>query len=147
MVVAGPGGRHVTDDDNGRTQRGMSEMTPTPDGSDDAGLFDAGRSNLQLIYALYLVSFITGLTAIIGIIFAHINREKAMGWLETHYVYAIRTFWIGLVYGVISFLLTFVLIGFVTGVLAAIWFAVRCIKGLIAVGNREPIANPQTWWL
>ncbi|WP_018698889.1 DUF4870 family protein [Amorphus coralli] len=124
----------------------MSESNPTPvQSQDDAGLFNTGRSNIQLIYALYLVSFITGLTAIVGIIFAHLNREKATGWAESHYVYAIRTFWIGLLYGVISFVLSFVLIGFVTGVLAVIWFAVRCIKGLIAAGNREPIAKPETW--
>jgi uncharacterized membrane protein len=126
----------------------MSELDPGKSrGPAEPGIFDAGRANVQLIYGLYLASFVTGLTAIVGIIFAHINREKAAGWTESHYVYAIRTFWIGVLYGVIAAVLTIVLIGVVIGVAAAVWFIVRCVKGLIAAGNREPIPNPTTWWI
>lgn len=113
----------------------------------EPGLFEAGRSNIQLIYALYLASFLTGLTAIVGIIFAHLNRDKATGWVESHYIYAIRTFWIGVLYGIIAAVLAIVVIGVFIGVAAAVWFIVRCVKGLIAASNREPIANPTTWWI
>ncbi len=58
-----------------------------------------------------------------------------------------RAFGIGVLYGVNAAVLAVVLIGVVIGVAAAVWFIVRCVKGLIAAGNREPIPNPTTWWI
>ncbi|MGX1308516.1 putative membrane protein [Amorphus suaedae] len=116
-------------------------------GPAEPGIFDPGRANVQLVYGLYLASFVTGITAVIGVILAHMNRGKATGWVESHYVYAIRTFWIGILYGVIAAVLAIVVIGVFIGLAAAVWFIVRCVKGLIAAGNREAIANPTTWWI
>ena len=64
-----------------------------------------GASNVKLIYILYLVGFVIGVSAVVGVVFAHVNRGQSDDWIETHYTYLIRTFWIGLLYfgvGVIS---------------------------------------------
>ena len=37
------------------------------------------------------------------------NRGKSEPWVETHYTWAIRTFWIGMLYTLIGFVLAFVL--------------------------------------
>src|SRR4051794_34155120 len=50
----------------------------------------------KLIYILYLASLIVGVTAIVGLIMAYVNRGGAPEWVETHYRLQIRTFWIGL---------------------------------------------------
>jgi uncharacterized membrane protein len=106
---------------------------------------EPGKTNVQVIYVLYLASVIVGLTALVGIILAYMNRGKAGGWVETHYTYAIRTFWIGLLYGFISMLLMVVGIGFLLVFAVAIWAVVRCVVGLQAAGRNEPVKNPESW--
>lgn len=108
---------------------------------------EPGPTNVQVIYILYLVSFVVGITAIAGIVIAYINRGKAGGWVESHYTYLIRTFWIGLLYGFISVLLVFVLLGILLAFATAVWFIARCVIGLQAVGRGEPIKNPESWML
>jgi uncharacterized membrane protein len=122
----------------------MSSTDPSSPRQTDRWL-EPGTTNVQVIYILYLVSLAIGFTLIIGIIIAYINRGKSQPWLETHYTFAIRTFWIGLLFGLISAALMLLIVGFVTGLLTAIWFIARCIIGLQALGRNEPIRNPQSW--
>lgn len=106
---------------------------------------EPGKLNIQVIYILYLVGFVIGISALVGIIIAHINRGKSEAWIETHYTWAIRTFWIGLLYGLISLILSVVLIGFVLMIAVAVWIIVRCVIGLQQVSRNEPIKNPESW--
>ena len=107
--------------------------------------FDPGKQNAQLVYILYLVSFAIGLTVIVGLVFAYLNRGKSEEWIDTHYTYAIRTFWIGVVYSIISALLFVIGIGFILMIVAGIWFIIRCIKGLQMASRNQPVANVETW--
>lgn len=118
---------------------------PPPSRSPEPGLFDPGPGNVQLIYILYLVGFVVAITHLVAVVMAYISRGKGEAWLDTHYTYQIRTFWIGLLYGLISALLLLVVIGAFMMALVAVWVVVRCIKGLQAASRREPIANPTTW--
>ena len=115
-----------------------------------AGWFEPGRRNVQLVYILYLVSLAINPTVLVGLVFAYISRGNAEDWIGTHYTYAIRTVWIGLLYAVICFLLAYVGFGSIAiGVLlvfvALIWFVIRCVKGLQTIARNRPIDNPQTW--
>jgi uncharacterized membrane protein len=105
-----------------------------------------GGDNAKLIYVLYLASVVVGLTIIVGVVIAYVNRGDARGtWVESHYTYQIRTFWIGLLYSFISFLLMFVVIGFLLIVVVAIWGIVRCVRGLQWAAEGKPVPDPQTW--
>lgn len=106
---------------------------------------EPGKTNIQLIYILYLVSFVVGITSIVGVVMAYLNQDKAMGWMQSHYTWAIRTFWIGILYGVISLLLTVVFIGFLGMLATVIWVIIRCVVGLQKAANREPIDDPRKW--
>lgn len=106
---------------------------------------EPGKTNVQIVYILYLVGFAVAITPLIGLIVAYINRGKGGGWVDTHYTYAIRTFWIGLLYSLIAALLMMLLIGFVIIVAVVIWVIVRCVIGLQKASNEEPIANPDSW--
>ncbi|MEJ6782130.1 DUF4870 family protein [Aminobacter sp. Piv2-1] len=106
---------------------------------------DPGPTNVQVIYVLYLAGLVIGVSGIVGIILAYMNRGKAGGFVETHYTWLIRTFWIGLLYALVSFMLIFVFIGFILMFAVAVWFIVRCIMGLQAVGRGEAIKNPESW--
>jgi uncharacterized membrane protein len=65
-------------------------------------------------------------------------------WELTHYIYLIRTFWIGLIGSVIGFLLLIALIGFPILLAMGIWMLVRTIMSLVNAQKRAPMPNPET---
>lgn len=92
-----------------------------------------------LVYILQAVSFVTGITAIIGIIINYIKEEDMQGsWLESHFVWQKRTFWYGLLWIVLGSLTTGVLIGWPVLMVATFWLIYRIAKGWIyLVDNKE----------
>jgi uncharacterized membrane protein len=108
---------------------------------------EPGSANAQLIYILYLAGLVVGITGLIGLVLAYINRGKGEPWVETHYTWLIRTFWLGLLYVLVSIVFMFVVIGFVLMFAVAVWFIARCIVGLQAAGRGEPIKNPNGWFI
>ena len=108
---------------------------------------EPGKTNMQVIYILYLASLVVGITAIIGIVLAYMNRDKVDGWLPTHYDWAIRTFWLGILYAVIALILFVVLIGMPLMIAVAILIIVRVVIGLQKLSRDEPIANPESWFI
>ncbi len=123
----------------------MTEPNTPPAPRQTDRWLEPGPTNVQVIYASYLLGFVVGITPLIGIVLAYMNRGKAGGWVETHYTWAIRTFWIGILYGLISFVLAFVLIGFLLMLAVAVWVIVRVVVGFQAVGRGEPIRDPESW--
>jgi uncharacterized membrane protein len=99
----------------------------------------------KLVYILYLVSLVVGITAIVGVIIAYVNRADAPDWVKTHYRLQIRTFWLALLYGLISLVTMFVLIGFLLALFTLIWWIVRCAKGMQRLARGEAYDNPATW--
>lgn len=106
---------------------------------------EPGKTNVQVIYVLYLASFVIGITGLIGLVMAYVNRSKSEAWIESHYTWLIRTFWIALLGGFISLVLMLVAIGVVLMMAIAIWVIVRCVIGLQKVSRGEAIANPDSW--
>ena len=124
----------------------MSDVNPQPAAPRQTDRWlEPGATNAQVIYILYLAGLVIGVSALVGIILAYINRGKAGGYVETHYTWLIRTFWIGLLYALVSAVLMFVMIGFLLMFAVAVWFIARCIIGLQALGRGEPIKNPESW--
>jgi uncharacterized membrane protein len=112
------------------------------------------------IYILYLLGFFTGgVTAVIGLVMAYMLKGAAGPRAFSHYVFAIRTFWLTVVWALIGgmvlgigCLLTAILIGIpiliVAGIgfcILPIWFAVRCVLGLIAAIDDRPYERPRVW--
>lgn len=124
----------------------MSNTDPTAPRKTDRWL-EPGPTNAQVIYFLYLACFVVGITAIIGVIMAYMNRGKASGFVETHYTFLIRTFWIGLAYALLSAVLIVAAIGVLLMIAVAIWIIARCLIGLQALQRNEPIKNPTSWFL
>ncbi|MEO5321854.1 hypothetical protein PV773_00885 [Mesorhizobium sp. CC13] len=123
----------------------MSDTQPNPAPRQTDRWLEPGPTNVQVIYVLYLAGLVIGISGIIGIILAYMNRGKAGGIVDTHYTWLIRTFWIGLLYALASFVLMFLFIGIILMFAVAVWFIVRCIMGLQAIGRGEPIKNPESW--
>lgn len=112
--------------------------------ANDSALKDQNNM-VKIVYVLYLVSLVVGITSIVGVILAHVYHGNAATLQRSHFQYQYRTFWIGLVYGLICLLLAFIGIGFLLMLALAVWMIVRCAKGLMAISNGQPVANPTTW--
>ena len=98
-----------------------------------------------IVYILYFASYFTGLTGLIGVIIAHVQVSTADEMLRTHYQFQIRTFWIGVLYLAIGIVLTFVVVGILVLLWWFIWSLVRNVKGVLALNENKPIANPTSW--
>jgi len=105
----------------------------------------SNTSMALIIYILYFVAYFVGITALVGVIMAHVQKGSGDTMLDTHYDFQIRTFWIGLLYAVVGFVLMFILIGFLVWAWAFIWSLIRNIKGILALNENRPIANPTSW--
>ncbi len=115
----------------------MNQVTSQPQPSTEG--------TAKIVYILYLVSIFFGLTAIVGVVMAYIYRADAPPWLQAHYQYQIRTFWIGLLYLLIGSILTVVMIGYLIFLFWIVWLIVRCVKGLKSMNQRTAPENPTGW--
>jgi uncharacterized membrane protein len=120
----------------------VQPVTPTP--PSQSASFDLNRPTI--VSLLYLSSFLLGITVIIGVILAYVWKgEPHADWEDSHYAYLIRTFWIGLIGSVISFILMIILIGFLTWIAVAVLVIVRSVLSLINAQKQVPMPNPDTW--
>lgn len=103
------------------------------------------RGNANLIYILYLVAVVAGITSIVGVIMAYMAKDQAPEWLRSHYRNQIHIFWKGILYSLVGLALTVVLIGLLVLLAAFIWYVVRTIKGMQALSKGEPYPNPDSW--
>jgi uncharacterized membrane protein len=121
----------------------MTMSTLGPDASPQSGL--SGKQLCLIVYVLYLIAYFTGLTALIGVIIAHVQVGSADPLLASHYRFQIRTFWIGILYIVVGSILSIVLVGIAVLIWWFIWSLVRNVKGLLALNDNKPIPNPVSW--
>jgi uncharacterized membrane protein len=105
----------------------------------------SGKQLALAVYILYLASFFIGITGVIGLVIAYVKIDGADPLLRSHYQFQIRTFWIGLLYLVVGALLCLIVIGIAVLVWWFIWTLVRCVKGILALNENRPIANPTSW--
>ena len=102
-------------------------------------------STAKLVYILYLVGLLFGITGIIGVIVAYVNKEDGPDWLQSHYRFQIRTFWMGLVFLIAGTVLSVVLIGWLVLLFWLVWLIIRSVKGLKQLEKQEPVLDEQTW--
>ena len=103
------------------------------------------RNMARMVYILYLVSLVFGITSVIGVVIAYVNRDDAPDWLRSHYDFQIRTFWISIPFLLVGGLLSLILIGWLIILLWVVWLAVRCVKGLQALEAGQWHPDPQGW--
>ena len=101
------------------------------------------------IYVLYLLGGPTGgVTAIIGVIMAHIKVAEADPVWRSHFGFQIRTFWWSVLAGVIGvgMCVTVILlpVGLLLFTVLGFWVIARCVVGLIKTAGGQPIPAPQS---
>jgi len=99
------------------------------------------RNVATAVYALQAAGFLFGITWIIAAIVDYVKRDDAAGtWLESHFRWQIRTFWWGLLWGVIGGILFIVIIGWFVLMADAIWIIYRIVKGWLRLAERREVA-------
>ena len=95
----------------------------------------------QVVYALQALSFAFGVTALIGLVINYIKREDAAGTLyQSHFDWQIRTFWWGLLWSVLGFVLIFAFgLGLVVLFVAWVWAIYRVVKGWLKLTEGKPV--------
>lgn len=101
----------------------------------------------KIIYIALIAGLLIPFVSIIAIIVAYVNKGDGPEYLDENYRYQIRTFWISILYFTLSYLLTFVFIGFITLAITFIWYVIRCAKGLKALNRQETPVNVNSWLL
>lgn len=104
-----------------------------------------GAGTAKLVYILYLVSIIIGITAVVGLIMAYVSKEDAADWLKSHYQFQIRTFWIGALYLFIGILFLQFAIGLLILLFWLLWLIVRCAKGIKYLDREQAYPDPTGW--
>jgi uncharacterized membrane protein len=93
-----------------------------------------------VVYALQALAFFNGITLIVAVIINYVKRDEVAGsWLESHFRWQIRTFWFGLLWGAIGFVLAFVVVGFAVLFAASIWMIYRIVKGWLTLNDGKPL--------
>ena len=120
-------------------------------------------TTLHVTYALHAVglaigalgaasvvgSFVFGWPSIIAVIINYVKRGEARGtWLDSHFAWQIRTFWVAAAWALLVFLvglpLTLVIVGFAVWAVGffalGVWAIYRIAKGWLALKDRRAVA-------
>ncbi len=116
----------------------MTENRPRPQGG-----FDLNPPTIVAL--LYLAGALVGVTVLIGLILAYVWRKEPLeGWEKSHFDFHIRTFWWSIVFTIVSFVLSIILIGLVGFMLVGLWALIRTVVALVAAQKRAPLPRPHT---
>ncbi len=119
----------------------MAEANTVFEAGDDAA---EGRT-ANLIYILYLLNLILGVTSFIGVIMAYVNKGGAPEWLQSHYRFQIRTFWIGLLFAVVGAVTAAFVVGILILAFLFIWWIARCVTGMRYFSEGRAHPDPASW--
>lgn len=116
-----------------------SEVRPVEVDSDDPIVRrgDKSRNLAVLVYLLQALSFfVGGITGLAGVIVNYVKLDDVRNtWVEPHFRWQIRTFWIGLLWCVIGFVTLPILIGWFVLLGISIWVIYRIVKGALALND------------
>lgn len=98
------------------------------------------RQLTLIIYILYALSWVAGISAIVAIVINYIKREDAAGTLyESHFAWQMRTFWWGLAWAVVGTITALIGVGFIILAVLVIWLIYRMVKGLLFWNDHKPM--------
>ena len=115
------------------------DVTPSP--APDAAKLESLKQLTMIIYVLYAASLFVGITGIVAIVMNYVKRDDVRGTIyESHFTWQIRTFWWGLGWSAIGFVLLFAFgLGLLVWFVAGIWALYRVIKGFLKLNDNQPV--------
>ena len=93
-----------------------------------------------VVYVLQASSFLLGFTFIVAVVINYIKKSDVKGtWLESHFRWQIRTFWFGMLWGIIGMITYFFVIGYLILIGDGIWLIYRVVKGWLYLNDDKPM--------
>jgi len=93
-----------------------------------------------VVYVLQAVSFVIPLTFIVGVVIDYAARERAAGtWVESHLRWQIRTFWYGVLWGLVGAASSLIYIGYAVLFVLSLWLIYRIARGWINLSAETPM--------
>jgi uncharacterized membrane protein len=95
----------------------------------------------MVVYGLQVASIFVGFTAIVGVIINYVKREDAAGTVyASHFDWQIGTFWWGLAWTILGFVLLWAFgLGLLIWFVAGIWALYRIVKGFLKLNDNQPV--------
>ena len=89
----------------------------------------------KIVYAMQAASF--SVTALVAVVINYIIKKPEVDgtWLASHFRWQIRTFWFGLLWGVIGMVTLFYIVGWFILVADAVWVTYRIVKGYLNLAD------------
>jgi len=103
---------------------------------------DPARNLAVVVYILQGLSFfLENITGLVGVIINYVKLDDVRNtWVEPHFRWQIRTFWLGLLWTVIGVVTSFIIVGWFILMGTAIWVIFRIVKGALALNDgKAPI--------
>jgi uncharacterized membrane protein len=102
--------------------------------------FAHNKTLTHVIYGLYALALINGLTFFIAVVLNYIKRDDVVGTvLESHFRWQIRTFWFTCLWATVGGITIPILVGFVVLGVVFIWFVYRIAKGWMRLSEDKPM--------
>ncbi|MFV2003929.1 MAG: DUF4870 family protein [Gammaproteobacteria bacterium] len=105
----------------------------------------SSQSVAKVIYILLIISTLIGITGLIAVVMAYVNKDDSADWLQTHYRFQIRTFWIGVLYFAVGIFTFQIMIGLFILIFTFFWVVIRCAKGLKQLEKNQAMNNVESW--
>ena len=84
--------------------------------------------------------FVFGLPSLAAVFLNYLKRGDVNGtWLESHFRWQIRTFWYGLLWGVLGAITTLIVIGWAILFADCVWIIYRLVKGWLNLNDNKPM--------
>jgi len=94
------------------------------------------RTLTNVIYALYAVSLVNGLTFFVAVVLNYIKRDDVMGsFLESHFRWQIRTFWFTCLWSAVGIITIPLFVGFGICFATFVWFVYRIVRGWLRLNE------------
>lgn len=113
-----------------------------------SGVAVTDNTMLHVVYGLFALSFLIGLTSIAAVVIAYLQRGKPLNDVQyAHVEWQIRTFWWGLLFAIIAFVSPFLLGSVIVAILAwgalAVWYVFRIAQGWLRLKDGRAIDDPK----
>jgi uncharacterized membrane protein len=119
---------------SGQSDKGESKMAEADE--------KKGKDLALLVYILQAVGFFIGLTWIVGVIVNYVKRDDVRGtWVESHFDWQIKTFWIGLAGWFVGVITVWILVGWLILLAVTVWAIYRVVKGWLALTDAKPLGT------
>lgn len=100
---------------------------------------EAAKKWAMIGYALQAASFVIGISYFAAAIIAHMKLPEARGtWVESHYLWQIRTFWYSLLWGILGGIALMWLAGYMILIADLLWMVYRIAVGWMRLSENKP---------